>query len=78
MGRILFIRGGAVGDLVLTLPSLRLVRETLPDNEIEILGYPSIAALAVATGLADRVRPLEDPRLATRNGAPISPASTSW
>lgn len=65
MGRILFIRGGAVGDFILTMPSLRLVRETLPDNEIEILGYPAIASLAVATGLADRVRPLEDPRLAT-------------
>lgn len=65
MGRILFIRGGAVGDFILTMPSLRLVRETLPGNEIEILGYPSIASLAVAAGLADRVRPLEDPRLAT-------------
>ena len=65
MGRILFIRGGAVGDFILSMPSLRLIRESLPGNEIEILGYPSIASLAVATGLADRVRPLEDPRLAT-------------
>lgn len=65
MGQILFIRGGAVGDFILTMPSLRLVRETLPDNEIEILGYPSIASLALAAGLADRVRPLEDPQLAT-------------
>jgi len=65
MGRILFIRGGAVGDFILTMPSLRLVRESLPGNEIEVLGYPSIASLAVAARLADRVRPLEDPRLAT-------------
>ena len=65
MGRILFIRGGAVGDFILSMPSLRLIRETLPENEIEILGYPSIASLAVAAGLADHVRPLEDPRLAT-------------
>jgi heptosyltransferase-2 len=65
MGRILFIRGGAVGDFILSMPSLRLVRETLPENEIEILGYPSIASLALAAGLAHRVRPLEDPRLAT-------------
>ena len=65
MGRILFIRGGAVGDFILTMPSLRLVRESLPGNEIEVLGYPSIASLAVAAGLVDRVRPLEDPRLAT-------------
>lgn len=75
MGRILFIRGGAVGDFILTMPSLRLVRETLPDNEIEVLGYPSIASLAVAAGLADRVRPLEDPRLATffAPGAKLDP-----
>jgi len=80
MGRILFIRGGAVGDFILTMPSLRLVRETLPDNEIEILGYPSIACLAVATGLADRVRPLEDPRLATFfvPGAKLDPEWCSY
>jgi ADP-heptose:LPS heptosyltransferase len=65
MGRILFIRGGAVGDFILTMPSLRLVRESLPGNEIEVLGYPSIASLAVAARLVDRVSPLEDPRLAT-------------
>jgi heptosyltransferase-3 len=75
MGRILFIRGGAVGDFILTMPSLRLVRETLPGNEIEILGYPSIASLALAAGLADRVRALEDPRLATffAPGAKLDP-----
>lgn len=65
MGRILFIRGGAVGDFILTMPSLRLVRESLPGNEIEVLGYPSIASIAVAARLVDRVKPLEDPRLAT-------------
>lgn len=65
MGRILFIRGGAVGDFILTMPSLRLVRDSLPGNEIEVLGYPSIASLSVAAGLVDRVKPLEDPRLAT-------------
>ncbi len=75
MGRILFIRGGAVGDFLLTMPSLRLVRETLPENEIEVLGYPGIASLAVAAGYADRVRPLEDPRLATffAPGATLDP-----
>lgn len=64
MGRILFIRGGAVGDFILTLPAIRLVRESLPENEIEILGHPSIACLATAAGLADRIRSIEDARLA--------------
>ena len=65
MGKLLFIRGGAVGDFILTMPAIRLVRETLPATEIEILGYPSIAALAVTTKLADRVRSIEDARLAS-------------
>lgn len=64
MGKILFIRGGAVGDFVLTMPAIRLVREALPDNEVEVLGYPSITALALAAGIADRTRALEDARLA--------------
>jgi heptosyltransferase III len=64
MGKILFIRGGAVGDFVLTMPAIRLVREALPNNEIEVLGYPSITALALAAGIADRTRALEDARLA--------------
>lgn len=65
MGKMLFIRGGAVGDFILTMPAIQLVREQLPDNEIEILGYPSIAELATVTGLADRTRSIEDARLAT-------------
>ncbi|MEM9280893.1 MAG: glycosyltransferase family 9 protein [Verrucomicrobiota bacterium] len=64
MGKILFIRGGAVGDFILTLPAVRLVREHLPENEIEILGYPAITSLAVVSGLADRTRSIEDAKLA--------------
>jgi heptosyltransferase-2 len=44
---ILFIRGGALGDLVLTLPTLRLLRERWPDAHIEILGHPHLAEIAV-------------------------------
>lgn len=65
MGKILFIRGGAVGDFVLTMPAVHLVRERFPNNEIQVLGYPAIASLAVASGIADRVRSIEDARLAT-------------
>lgn len=65
MGKVLFIRGGAVGDFILTLPAIKLMRDSLPENEIEILGYPSITELATTTGLADRTRSIEDARLAT-------------
>lgn len=57
--RVLVIRGGAIGDFILTLPALRLLRETIPGCHIEVLGYPSIAELARTAGLADSIRSLE-------------------
>jgi heptosyltransferase-3 len=76
-GRILFIRGGAVGDFILTLPAIRLVRKKLPGNHIEILGYPSIAQLAVEWGMADRVAPLEHGALA-RFFVPDASLDAQW
>ncbi len=64
MAKILFIRGGAIGDFILTLPAIKLVRDQLPDCEIEILGYQGIARLAVSAGLADSVRSIEHAALA--------------
>lgn len=58
-GRILIIRGGAIGDFVLTLPAIRAIRETLPDNHIEILGYKHIIALAEKRFYADATRSIE-------------------
>ncbi|MEX2579145.1 MAG: glycosyltransferase family 9 protein [Verrucomicrobiales bacterium] len=77
MGKVLFIRGGAVGDFILTMPAIKLMRDSLPDNEVEILGYPAIAELATATGLADRVRSIEDARLAPFF-APGARLDTAW
>ena len=48
--RILAIRGGAIGDFILTLPALRLLRENFAQCRLEILGYPHIAALAQRCG----------------------------
>ncbi|NNE94237.1 MAG: glycosyltransferase family 9 protein [Verrucomicrobiales bacterium] len=59
MGKILIIRGGALGDFILTLPSIQLIRDTLPDAQIEILGYPNVATLAESAGLADASRSIE-------------------
>ena len=58
-GKILVIRGGAIGDFVLTLPVLAALRAQLPQARLEVLGYPHIAGLAVAGGLADEVRAIE-------------------
>ena len=59
MKRILVIRGGAIGDFVLTLPALKALRESYPKAHIEILGYAHIAALAEKRFYADAVRSIE-------------------
>lgn len=57
--RILVIRGGAIGDFVLTLPALGLLRAAFPDAWIELLGYPHIASLADGRYYVNRVRSIE-------------------
>jgi len=57
--RILVIRGGAIGDFVLTLPAIRLLRENFPQARIEILGYKHIVALAEGRFYADATRSIE-------------------
>jgi heptosyltransferase-3 len=57
--RILVIRGGAIGDFILTLPSLKALREGHLDAHIEILGYKHIAALAENRFYAQAVRSIE-------------------
>jgi heptosyltransferase-3 len=59
MNRILVIRGGAIGDFILTLPALKALRETYSDAHIEILGYKHIAALAENRFYAQAVRSIE-------------------
>src|SRR5713226_998612 len=59
MNRILVIRGGAIGDFILTLPALKALRETYPGAHIEILGYKHIAALAENRFYAQAVRSIE-------------------
>jgi heptosyltransferase-2 len=58
-GKILVIRGGAIGDFILTLPVLAALRRQFPDTALAVLGYPHIAALAAAGQLVDAVRPIE-------------------
>ena len=61
---ILVIRGGAIGDFILTLPVLAALRRFSPGGRLTVLGRPPIAVLAQAGGLADEVRSVEDRRLA--------------
>ncbi len=56
---ILVIRGGAIGDFILTLPALRLLREGFPECRIEIVGYRHICSVADGRFYADAVRSIE-------------------
>src|SRR5579883_3481676 len=62
--KILVIRGGAIGDFILTLPVLAALRQQFPWAELEVLGYPHIAQLALAGGLARHVQSIEARSLA--------------
>jgi len=57
--RLLVIRGGAIGDFILTLPAIKLLREAFPDAHLEILGYRHIVALAERRFYADAIRSIE-------------------
>jgi ADP-heptose:LPS heptosyltransferase len=63
-GKILVIRGGAIGDFILTLPVLAALRRQFPRTHLEVLGYPHIAGLALAGGLVQRVQSIEARALA--------------
>lgn len=64
MNRILVIRGGAIGDFILTLPAIGLLRRRFPQGHLEILGYKHIAALAENRFYADATRSIEYGQLA--------------
>jgi heptosyltransferase-3 len=53
------IRGGAIGDFILTLPTLKALRDAYAKAHIEILGYKHIAALAENRFYAQAVRSIE-------------------
>jgi heptosyltransferase III len=57
--RFLILRGGSIGDFIVTLPVLQALRAQWPAACIEIWGYPHIANLAVAAGLAQSVVSLD-------------------
>ena len=59
MNRILVIRGGAIGDFILTLPALKALRDARPQAHMEILGYKNIAVLADERFYAQAVHSIE-------------------
>ena len=76
---ILVLRGGAVGDFILTLPALTALRRHWPKAHIDLATYPHVSELGVAGGLADRAISLDKAdfaRLFAAN-AQLSPEMTA-
>ena len=48
MRRILVLRGGALGDFIVTLPALALLRRRWPAARIELTGNSTAAQLALS------------------------------
>jgi heptosyltransferase-2 len=55
MKKILVLRGGALGDFIVTLPALRLLRNRWPSAQIELVGNARAAELGLIAGAIDRV-----------------------
>lgn len=78
--RILAARGGALGDFILTLPSLAAIRSRWPDAEIHLLAAHGHASLARSAGLCHDHR---DPASAAAGflfhpETPAHPALSAW
>ena len=80
LNRVLVIRGGAIGDFILTLPALKLLRDAFARAHIEILGYQHVIALAEKRFYADAIRSIEYGPLAGffAKDAALSPELTAY
>jgi ADP-heptose:LPS heptosyltransferase len=64
MRRILVLRAGALGDLIVTLPALALLRGRWPAARIELVGNTVAGQLALAAKLVDQVHSQHEARWA--------------
>lgn len=79
MRSILLLRGGALGDFLLTLPLLRALRAAYPFARIELVGNATAARLALPGRLIDAVHSQHDARWAALYAtSPLPPALDTW
>jgi heptosyltransferase-2 len=62
--KILVIRGGALGDFLLTLPALAGIRQAWPLARLELVANPKFGEMVVGAGRVDEVRAIDRPGLA--------------
>ncbi|MCF6149932.1 MAG: glycosyltransferase family 9 protein [Candidatus Kuenenia sp.] len=58
---ILIIRPSAIGDIIITLPTLHALRNHIPNSHIEIMGYPSYLELVHGRFYADTISRFDHP-----------------
>ena len=77
---ILLIRVGGLGDLVVSLPSIALVRRLSPGAALTLVARPEYGALLKAGGLVDEVVPAGSRRFAFLFGDPraYTPDDEEW
>ena len=62
MRSLLVLRGGALGDLIVTLPLLEALRKRWPGSRIELCGNQKAAVLALEAGLLDQAHDQNEAR----------------
>ncbi len=65
MRKILILRGGALGDLIVTLPLFARLRAAWPRARIDLVGNATAAQLALEAGLVDEVHSQHEARWAS-------------
>lgn len=77
--RILILRGGALGDFLVTLPALHMLRRHWPHARIELVGNARAAELAVICGQLDAVYSQHEARWSCLfNSAPLPRELSAW
>ena len=65
MKKILLVRWGGLGDLIVTLPAIRLLRSAFPSAILTLVGRREYGSFLVTAGVVDEAVSDDDPRILT-------------
>jgi ADP-heptose:LPS heptosyltransferase len=79
-GRILCIHQGALGDLILALPTIKALRDELQPIWLEIMGHPWVLPLVAGPTYADAITDINKAQMAFlfQEGAPLPEALQAY